>query len=1043
VAGAVTRPEPSGARGVLLLGMHRSGTSALAGALAELGLWLGGEDALLPAHPQDNPGGYFERGDIHDAHVEFLAASGHDWDRLAGFHVADPDGPAARALRRRLAPTLAELAQHAPWLLKDPRLSVLLPVWDGLVPGAVPVVAVRHPVEIAGSLQDTPRGRYPTPFLLLLWQKYMARMLADLAGRRAIFVDYHRMLAQPAAQMARIARLLAQAGVAGLRPLDDQAARDRFDPGLHRQQVDADGVALMTAQQQRLFDWLQAAAAADDAVLVEGADWPEPDRRLAEFEASFDQRLERGREQAAGESLRALARLETRAAEQQAQLGEAVVQIGRFSDEMATLRAEGARLAAQLALDNRALGAARTDLAQARTALARSEAELKRIGEILEPTRTHVRNLESAIAHLHRSWSWRATAPLRALPALLRPRLSGSMEQRLYRLYYKLPLLSGERKRRLVVWVHEHLPFITRNTQSYAIWKGAFAGAGEPGDPAAGSRRPRIDAATARERIGRLSRQPLVSVLMPTWNTDPAWLDAAIGSLRKQFYPNWQLCIADDASTRPETLAYLKALDEPRIKVVFLAHNRGISAASNAALELATGEYVGLLDHDDELSADALLESVAALVGGELDLVYSDEDKIDVSGRHGDPHFKPGLSPDMLLSQNYVCHFLVARRALFEEVGGFRSGFDGAQDHDLLLRLTEHAQRVQRIPLVLYHWRMHGASTAANPGAKPASWKAGLAAVTEAIGRRGIAGQVEFGPYPHTYRVRRALKGRPLVSIIIPFRDKPQLLETCIDSVLERTGYDNFEILCIDNGSVEPATADLLRRLTAADRRVRAIRHDVPFNYSVINNFGASKARGEHLLLLNNDTEVIEGQWLEALLEHSQRPEVGVVGARLLYEDDSVQHAGVIAGLGGVAGHSHLNVPRDAPGYFSRQHLIQDLSAVTFACAMTRREVFERLGGLNEGQLTIAFNDVDYCLRARELGFRVIYTPYALLYHYESKSRGYEDSPLKQARFGAEIRYMQTRHRAILAAGDPWYNPNFPLDRESFAVDLRYRDELP
>jgi GT2 family glycosyltransferase len=474
-----------------------------------------------------------------------------------------------------------------------------------------------------------------------------------------------------------------------------------------------------------------------------------------------------------------------------------------------------------------------------------------------------------------------------------------------------------------------------------------------------------------------------------------------------------------------------------------LQENLGIAGASNAALQMATGSYVGLLDNDDALTRDALLEVAQAIVGGDPDVVYSDEDKLDADGEHVEPNFKPDFNIDYFLAINYICHFAVFRRTLLERIGGFRQGFDGAQDYDLLLRATENNERVAHIAKVLYHWRKTAESTATASSAKPKSWNAGQRALTESVARRGVEADVEPGPYPNTYRVHRPIQGQPLVSILLPFRDKPELLSTCIQSILAKTDYAQYEVVGIDNGSVDEATHALMRKFERLDSRVRFIHHDVPFNYSAINNLGARHANGEHLLMLNNDTEVIAPGWLRAMLEHSQRPEVGVVGAKLLYPDGRIQHAGVIVGIGGVAGHSHLLQDGDRPGYFARAQLAQNLSAVTFACAMTRRAVFEQLGGLNENDLTIAFNDIDYCLRAREAGYLIVYTPFAELFHHESLTRGYEDNPEKQTRFGREISYMLERHREIIERGDPCYNPNLRLDTHDFSPVPGYADALP
>lgn len=1008
-------------RAILLCGMHRSGTSVLARCLRSVGIWLGEDNDMLPAHAVDNPEGYWERRDVHDAHVQFLTACGHDWDRLAGYQAVDTSMPAAVRLREGLSGVVGELGAHPVWALKDPRLCLVLPVWKRVVPDFIPIVAVRHPLEIAASLLRTPRGIYPTAFTLLLWEKYLLRCLKDLGGRRALFVSYRNLVESPVDEMRRVVAALEDQGVTGLRQPDLADLAGFVKQGMRRNRLDADEAGLLTRSQAELLHRLTDACRKNRAVSLEVDDLAEPDVELAEFEAAFDSRVERA------------AQASMVAAPEEASRADLVA--ATIHDVRLAVHKQNARLVSRVSTLKQAVSDLRHRLDQAQERMAQ---ERGRLEQQIADLHRHVDGLKAGLASYASSVSWKVTWPLRWVAGLFQS--GGGLEQRLYRLYYRLPFLDAERKRRLVGWMHERVPFLTRRTVSYSIYQaGRGLAASAPTVPLA----PRMDAARAASLIGGLARQPRISIVMPTWNSDPKWLQDAYQSLVAQFYPHWQLCIADDASDRRETLAWLRGVDDPRVRITFLERNRGISEASNAALALADGDFVGLLDHDDLLSADALLESVRQLVEADCDIVYSDEDKVDDAGRHFDPNFKPGYSPDMLLSQNYICHFLVVRRELLQEVGGFRVGFEGSQDHDLLLRLVERSERIRRIPKVLYHWRTHPGSTAADPGAKPESWRAGLRAVEDAMRRRGIQGRAEFGRFPHTYRVRRAIAGTPLVSIIIPFRDKPELLETCVRSVLASTGYRSFEVLCVDNGSREHETHVLMEKLLRLDPRVRVVEYAQPFNYSAINNFAVRHANGEHLLFLNNDTEVLEPEWLESMLEHSQRPDVGVVGARLLYGDGTVQHAGVIAGLGGVAGHAHLNISADAPGYFARAHLIQDLSAVTFACAMSRRDVFDRLGGLNENELQIAFNDVDYCFRARELGYRVIYTPFAVLHHHESKSRGYEDSPEKQARFAREIRFMQSRHSDLIRDGDPFYNPNFLIDCESFSFRRNYFQELP
>ncbi|MBF0476863.1 MAG: glycosyltransferase, partial [Deltaproteobacteria bacterium] len=540
-----------------------------------------------------------------------------------------------------------------------------------------------------------------------------------------------------------------------------------------------------------------------------------------------------------------------------------------------------------------------------------------------------------------------------------------------------------------------------------------------------------------RREITGFAFQPLISLIMPTYNTPAEWLNRAINSVRGQLYPNWQLCLADDGSTAEETISLLKnsAEADHRIKIAYLKENLGISGASNQALALAEGEFVGLLDHDDELAPTALYENVKLLQGHpDADMIYSDEDKLTPDGLRVEPYFKPDWAPDQLLSHMYTCHFGLYRRELVLRVGGFRPGYEGSQDYDLVLRLTEQTDRIYHIPKVLYHWRMIPGSTAADYQAKGYADQAALKALNDALTRRGIQGEVGPGLFPGSFRVKRAVIGRPMVSIIIPFKNKQEYLERCLDSIKAKTDYDHYEILLINNGSDDPATLDYLDGLKGRDH-IRMFNYAGPFNFSAINNWAVARAAGEHVLFLNNDTEVTAGEWLRALLEHSQRPEVGAVGAKLLYPDNRIQHGGVVLGLGGIAGHPHKYLPADDPGYFGQLSVIRNFSALTAACLMMRRRVFDEMGGFDERNLSIAFNDVDLCLRIREKGYYIIYTPFALLYHHESVSRGYEDTPEKAKRFQVEIDYMRRRWGAALTS-DPYYNPNLSLEKHDLSFDL-------
>lgn len=551
--------------------------------------------------------------------------------------------------------------------------------------------------------------------------------------------------------------------------------------------------------------------------------------------------------------------------------------------------------------------------------------------------------------------------------------------------------------------------------------------------------------AVMRSRISGFKNRPLISVVMPTYNTQAQWLIEAIESVRNQIYPHWELCIADDASTDKavRTLLERYAKEDARIKVVFREKNGHISAASNSALALVSGQWVALLDHDDLLTEHALFWVADAInQNPEAGLIYSDEDKLDIKGQRFDPYFKCELNPELLLAQNMVCHLGVYRSDLLKTLKGFRTGFEGAQDYDLTLRVVEQLlpKQIVHVPRVLYHWRAIPGSTALAAEEKNYAAVAGRLAVAEHLKRRGLIAEVTSAPEaPALNRVRFALPvPLPLVSVIIPTRDHVDLLSTCIHSILKLTTYPFFEIVIIDNGSVEPATAEFFAGLPA--ERVRVVRDDAPFNFSALNNHGARAARGALLCLMNNDIEILTPDWLEEMVSFAVQPGVGCVGARLWYPDGRLQHGGVVVGLGGVAGHSHKYASKGFPGYFRRVVLHQSFSAVTAACLLVRRTVFDAVNGLDE-KLAVAFNDVDFCLRLQEAGYRNVWTPYAEMTHHESVSRGHENTPEKQARFASEVQKMKERWGEGLLV-DPAYNPNLTLDYEDFSLGWPPRVEL-
>jgi len=525
-------------------------------------------------------------------------------------------------------------------------------------------------------------------------------------------------------------------------------------------------------------------------------------------------------------------------------------------------------------------------------------------------------------------------------------------------------------------------------------------------------------------------RAPLISILVPTYNTQERWLRRCIESVIDQVYPHWQLCIADDASPDARVMDVLReyAATDPRINVMRRTTNGHISEASNSALSMARGSYVGLLDHDDELRPHALLEMAEAIVAAPgLGLLYSDEDKLDEEGRRFDPYFKPDWNPDLLLSQNYVCHFTVIRTDLVHKVGGFRRGFEGSQDHDLFLRCIEElpAGGIHHVPRVLYHWRAIRGSTALSRDAKDYAADAGARAVSGHLERRHPAARVEALSHGH-YRVRWPLpEPPPKVSLVIPSRDRVDLLRTCVDSILAKTRYPAYEVVVVDNQSSDAAALDYLAHIDR-DPRVRVLRYDAPFNYSAINNWAVGQCDGAVIGLLNNDVEVISPNWLDEMVSQAIRPGIGAVGAMLYYPDDTIQHAGVVLGVHGVAAHRYSGMPRGYPGHGGRARVAQQLSAVTGACLVVTRASYESVGGLDEA-LQVAFNDIDFCLRLAEAGYRNIWTPFAELYHHESASRGSEDTEEKKKRFASEVALMARRWDSRLN-NDPAYSPNLSLE---------------
>ncbi len=549
-----------------------------------------------------------------------------------------------------------------------------------------------------------------------------------------------------------------------------------------------------------------------------------------------------------------------------------------------------------------------------------------------------------------------------------------------------------------------------------------------------------------RQRKETWDNGPVFSIVMPLYKTPERYLREMLDSIAAQTYPNWELCLADGSPQGTDIYKTVKKYmdKDSRIRYKKLGRNQGISENTNAAIAMASGDYIVLADHDDAMTENALYECARAVrEHPDCQVIYSDEDKMDMDGGAlFDPHFKPDFNPDLLTSVNYICHQFVVKKDLVDKVGGLRKEFDGAQDYDFIFRCTEAAKGVWHIPKVLYHWRCHQDSTASNPQSKLYAFEAGSKAIMEHYRRMGIeAEKVEKGVDYGIYHTIFKIKGNPKVSIIIPNKDHCQDLDLCMRAILTRATYKNVEFVVVENNSTKKETFEYYDAVQKEFPQVRVIVWDREFNYSAINNFGVKHASGEYLLFLNNDTELIAENFIEEMLGFCQRDDVGAVGARLLYQDDTIQHAGVVVGFGGIAGHTFIGLHKAENSYFHRAMCAQDYSAVTAACMMSKRTIFEKTGGFSE-ELAVAFNDIDYCMKVRSLGKMVVYAPYAVLYHYESKSRGLEDTPEKVARFNREVAKFAKKWPDILKEGDPYYNPNLTLRKSNFALRDLKKEEI-
>ena len=537
------------------------------------------------------------------------------------------------------------------------------------------------------------------------------------------------------------------------------------------------------------------------------------------------------------------------------------------------------------------------------------------------------------------------------------------------------------------------------------------------------------------QRAARL-QGPCVSIVVPVYNTPLPFFKQMVQSVRRQTYTNWQLVLVDASHPAPGALAQKLTAQDGRILYQKI-ENGDIAANTTAGFAAATGAYLALLDHDDVLYPNALFECVQTIQTTGADFVYSDEIVLSANLKQlGGYHFKPDFAPDYLRGVNFITHLAVFSRPLLDAAGAYESReYDGAQDHDLFLRLTEKARKIEHIKQVLYIWRGHAGSTAAGMEAKPYAVEAGVRAIDAQLARLGLPGKAMPVPgAPGAFQVRYELTGRPLVSVLIPNKDHTADLDRCLTSLYQNAGYDNFEVLVIENNSTDPATEAYYQTLPERFAHCRVVRYQGAFNFSAINNFGAQFAKGEHLLLLNNDIEILSGDFLRELLSYSQRPDVGAVGAKLYYPDDTIQHAGVLMGINGSAGHSHKSYPRTAVGDLYRLVTTQNYMAVTGACLMTKASLYHAAGGLDEEQFAVAYNDVDYCLKLWQQGLHNVYTPRAEAYHYESKSRGLDTLSENAQRYEREKANFYAKYKQYIDNYDPYYNPHFNNLFENFGL---------
>ncbi len=1003
---------------IIITGMHRSGTSLTASLLQSAGINIG--DRLM-GEDTGNAKGHFEDLDFVEFHQNVLQSQGIN---VAGWTEQNQVQVQPQYLASAQNLILARQPKKI-WGWKDPRTTLFLDFWSQLIPDARYVFVYRSPWEVVDSLFR--RGdvifRTNPNFAIQQWCHYNQEILKFYQSHadqcllleigsvinNSTVVDLVQQkfgwelrspesLYEPSLftvdsntyyRQALISKFFPQA-IDLYNQLEQQA--DASSPVTH-QDIDLQQTANSTCESWILQDWI--------------------DLKRANTELNQTQQQLQATNNELNQTQQQLQSANNELNQTQQQLQSANSELNQTQQQLQSTNNELNQTQQQLQATNNELNQTQQQLQELRDELNQSQKQFQIAQRETEQFKLLVAAMESSKFWKLRRW-WFDFKQKNKMAAM------DTVYQNYLISQNKLPVIEQAVAKNLD-------PDIPRSDNlQYQKWL-------ESNYP-----RPR-SLKKLREISRTLAYQPLISIIVPVYNPDENFLRQAIASVIAQVYPNWELCLADDCSTKPYVKSVLEeyAQQDQRIKVTFRRENGHICHTSNSALELATGEYIALLDHDDLLAPHALAKVVQLLnEHPEADFVYSDEDKIDEHNIHKDPFFKPDWCPDSFLARMYTCHLGVYRRSLVTQVGNFRVGFEGSQDYDLVLRITEKTDQIWHIPDILYHWRIHQQSTAATSNAKPYAANAAQKALSEAIERRGEPGKITTrSNFPGVYTVRYQIKEPKLVSIIIPTKDLADILDVCLKSIFAQTSYSNYEVIVIDNGSTEAKTARCFEFWQQQQpERFKCYPYDVPFNYSQINNYAVSQAQGDYLLFLNNDMEVITPDWLEGMVEQAQRPSIGAVGSLLLYPDDTIQHAGVVLGIGGVAGHSHKHLHKSQPGYISQVVSINNYSAVTAACLMCRRSVFAEVGGFEE-ELAIAFNDVDFCLKIASRGYRNIYLPHVMLYHYESKSRGYENTPAKQARFAQEINYMRQKWHQICDR-DPCYNPNLTRSNEDYSLNI-------